>query len=147
MPTLPRILRVTLLLLACPAVHGCTTVEGGAVEISWNLRNVDGSGVSCGAANVLTIDLFIDDDLPDGYVEFPCGDERGVTRFDVAPGQAQLWLQPGCADGLAPVAYRAPPPIVRTITEGEVITLDTQLIEVRAGNCLPEDPCTCLPTD
>ena len=65
------------------------------------------------------------------------------TRFDIAPGTAQLWLVPGCASGTDPVAYRAPPPIVRTITAGEVITLDTQLIEVRAGNCLPEDPCTC----
>jgi hypothetical protein len=143
MTLLPAKTCLVLTLSACPLVHGCTEVSGGAVEISWNLRNVDGSGVSCGFADVVTINLQIDDDLPDGYVAFPCGDERGVTRFDLAPGTAQLWLVPGCASGSDPVAYRAPPPIVRTITEGEVITLDTQLIEVRAGNCLPEDPCTC----
>lgn len=133
---------VALSLSALPAVHGCTTVEGGAVEISWNLRNVDGTGVSCGAANVARIDLYVSDDFGNGIISFPCGDERGVTRFDIAPGEAELWLAPGCEEG-TPIAYRAPPPIVRTITAGEVITLDTQLIEVRAGNCLPEDPCTC----
>lgn len=143
MTTLPAKTCLVLTLSACPMVHACTEVSGGAVEISWNLRNVDGSGVSCGFAGVDTINLQIDDDLPDGYVAFPCEDERGVTRFDLAPGTATLWLTPGCASGSVPVAYRAPPPIVRTITEGEVITLDTQLIEVRAGNCLPEDPCTC----
>ena len=93
--------------------------------------------------NVVTIKLNIDDDFGLGFVAFPCGEERGVTRFDLAPGVAELWLEPGCESTLDPIAYRAPPPIVRTITEGEVITLDTQLIEVRAGNCLPEDPCTC----
>jgi hypothetical protein len=124
-------------------VHACTEVSGGAVEISWNLRNVDGSGVSCGFAEVEFIRLNILDDFGAGYVEFPCTDERGVTRFDLAPGDAELWLSPACESTLDPIAYRAPPPIVRTITEGEVITLDTQLIEVRAGNCLPEDPCTC----
>jgi hypothetical protein len=124
-------------------VHGCTELEYGAVEVSWNLRDVDGSGVSCGEAGVVNIELHIVDDLEPGFVPFPCGDERGVTRFDLAPGRAELWLEPGCPDDTDPVAYRAPPPIVRTITAGEVITLDTQLIEVRAGNCLPEDPCTC----
>ena len=143
MTTLPAKTCLVLTLSACPMVHACTEVSGGAVEISWNLRNVDGSGVSCGFADIATINLIIDDDFGPGFVPFPCGDERGVTRFDLAPGRAELSLAPGCENTVDPIAYRAPPPIVRTITEGEVITLDTQLIEVRAGNCLPEDPCTC----
>lgn len=138
---------VALSLSAWPAVHGCTTVEGGAVEISWNLRNVDGTGVSCEAADVVTINLNFRVTNEDGTTStrdepFPCEDERGVTGFVLQPGETPLWLRPACEEG-TPIAYRAPPPIVRTITEGEVITLDTQLIEVRAGNCLPEDPCTC----
>lgn len=130
---------MALSLLALPLVHGCTTVDGGAVEVSWNLRNVDGSGVSCVTAKVTTIDLYYNDGPGDS---FPCEDERGVTGFIIPAGEASLKLRPGCASG-TPTAFRAPPPIVRTITDGEVITLDTQLIEVRAGNCTTEDPCTC----
>jgi hypothetical protein len=137
MTTLPSLTCAAVTLLAWPLVHGCTELELGAVEVSWDLRTVDGSGVDCGPAGVATIDLFISDDLGEGVVAFPCEDERGVTRFDLAPGEVTLWLAPGCEADTPPGAYRAPAPIVRTITAGEVITLDTQLIEVEIDVTCP----------
>src|SRR5687767_14975629 len=94
MTTLPAKTCLVLTLSACPMVHGCTEVELGAVEVSWNLRNVDGSGVSCGFADVVNVELHILDALDHGFVAFPCSEERGVTRFDLAPGRAELWLEP-----------------------------------------------------
>jgi len=136
---------VALLALAWPLVHGCTTVDGGAAEVSWDLRTAEGSVVDCDVASVATIDLYVEDSAGNRYSEsFACNDERGVTGFTIAPGPTELYLAPGCAQG-TPVAYRAPAPIVRTITQGEVITLETQLIEVEVGSCEPDDPCTCVP--
>jgi hypothetical protein len=149
-PNLRTSLTVAFLGAAYPAVHGCTPVEGGAVESSWDLRTIEGRDVTCAGAAVGSIRLWWQVGRDDGtatrrFDAFACDDARGVTRFDLPPGRAELWLEPVCADGTLPAegTYRAPPPIVRTITEGEVITLETQIIEVRATGCTGEAPCTC----
>jgi hypothetical protein len=112
--------------LACPAVHGCTAVEGGAIEASWNLRTTAGSDLDCDEAGVTEIRLYVGD----RRFDFECSDARGVTGFDIPPGTVSITLVPLCADSMPPPVdtYRSPAEIVRVITEGEVITLDTQLI-------------------
>ena len=119
----------------CLAVHGCTSIDGGAVEVSWDLRTFAGADIPCDDANVLEMRLWWrveGDGTRQRYDQFRCGDERGVTGFDLPAGTASLWLVPVCDDDTEPAAdtYRAPAPIVRTITEGDVITLDTQLVEL-----------------
>jgi hypothetical protein len=65
-----------------------------------------------------------------------------VTRFEVGAGDNAMWLVPVCASGDATTGFRSPPEIVRTITDGEVITLTTQIIDVRVTGCTDE-PCVC----
>ncbi len=137
--------------LACLSVHGaCTDVEGGAVEVSWDLRRVDGTDTDCESARVGQVALRWDVEGVRGRSpKFPCEDARGVTVFNVDPGRVSLSLQLFCDDG--PMAdagsYQAPAPIVRTITEGEVITLVTQILEVNFSDddaaCGAEAPCIC----
>ena len=68
---------------------------------------------------------------------FPCVNRHGVTAFEVTAGSASLQLQALCAGATTvdPADFEAPPPIVRTITAGDVVTLETQLIQVAAGAC------------
>lgn len=150
-PTRTRPLIVAIAMLVWPTIHGCDSVTGGAIEASWYLRDVGGAQTSCADAHVGTVRLWWEvERTVDGsvnrtrrYDAWTCGDTRGVTGFDLPPGPASLWLEPVCDSGNAPAegTYRTPSPIVRTITEGEVITLVTQLVEVRAADC--GTACTC----
>lgn len=133
MTTLRNLQIVVLAALAWPAVHGCTPVDGGAVEASWNLRSIAGTDLGCEESGVDRMRLVVDD----MSFSFDCERARGVTGFDITPGEVAIHLTPLCANGDAPPegTYRSPPPIVRTITEGDVITLETQLIEIGPDAC------------
>lgn len=118
----------------CLAVHGCTpSPQGGAVELSWALRDREKGFVNCATARVATIRLRWGEDeaLSDTW---PCnnqGEQRGVTGFDVPAGRASLTISPECATGPAdPADYEAPPPIVRTFERGGIVTLGAMVIEV-----------------
>jgi len=128
------------------AVHGCTPIEGGAVEVSWDLRTFGGLDIRCDQANVAEVRLWweVERTSDEGgttlrFDVFPCNDERGVTGFDLPAGTASLWLSPVCEGEVVPMdgTYRSPAPIVRTITEGDVITLDTQILEIDSGSVCP----------
>jgi hypothetical protein len=143
-PPLPSRI-VALAPLVCLPVHGCIEVDGGAVEVSWDLRGSDGSDTDCEPAGVAGIELAWDVAGTGGTVVFPCADARGVTVFEVPEGQAALSLRPVCVGGQPAEegAFRAPAPIVRTVTAGEVVTLATQVLEVRLAGCTEGAPCIC----
>lgn len=134
---------MALATLSWLAVHGCADVNGGAVEVSWDLRRDDGADLDCEDANVKQIQLYWSAAGEARHNAFPCEDARGVTGFQIEAGEVELWLQPVCAGGDAIAGFRAPPPIVRTITEGEVITLTTQIIDVKVTGCTDQEPCVC----
>ena len=136
--------RVVLSTLPWLAVHaGCTEVTGGAVEVSWDLRGDDGQDRDCAEANVDQIKLEWSAPGRSSKDFFPCKDARGVTGFDLPAGEVTMYLQPVCRGGEASSGFLAPPAIVRMITEGEVITLTTQIIDVKVTDCTTEDPCVC----
>jgi hypothetical protein len=117
-------------------------VEQGAVEVSWSLYTDNGDTTSCDDAQVAQIVLYWtvvgDDDHESRRSHaFGCDDRHGVTAFEVSEGVASLWLEPLCENNATPDAldYEAPPPIVRTITAGDVVTLETQLIQLDQGAC------------
>lgn len=125
-------------------VHtGCAPVDGGAIEVSWDLRGSDGLDRDCAEADVRAVKLYWDGPSNANHEAFPCEDARGVTGFEIGAGANRMWLVPVCAAGDATGGFRSPPEIVRTITEGEVITLTTQIIDVKVTNCTAEDPCVC----
>jgi hypothetical protein len=140
---LPRVVR-TVAWVGLALAGACTEVDGGAVEVSWVFRTDRGDRRDCGQIDVGQVELRWGSASAD-RVAFPCRDERGVTGFDLPVGPRSLYLRPICADGspAADGSYRAPAPIVRTITDGDVITLDTQLIEVRVTGCGEATPCIC----
>jgi hypothetical protein len=134
---------VPVVLATLSAVHGCAPVEGGAVEVSWDLRGIDGQDRDCAEADVVEIQLAWEHDTEASKEYFPCEDARGVTGFTIPVGEVRMRLIPVCDDADAIAGFRSPPEIVRTITEGEVITLTTQIIDVKVTDCTAEEPCVC----
>ncbi len=134
--------------LALVLSTGCVEIDGGAVEVSWSLRTVAGDplGDDCqyqdDTSPVATIRLlwrpYDGTNLPvdliprnsDERRSFPCRDSRGVTGFEIPPGEHAFWVEPRCDNGRRPRAidYEVPPPIVRDVRTGLVITLDAMLI-------------------
>lgn len=145
-------------LIGCFGTPACVDVNGGAVELSWSLRTFAGDSLGgCERAGIETIRLCWQP-LGDGGTgaaggrcrppnlrAFPCNEESGITRFEIPPGRTSLWIEPVCADGLPadPDTYEVPPPIVRTIEEGQVATLSSLLVAVAEGNTCPPAGCTC----
>ena len=150
--------RSALLPLCLAAVSGCIEIDGGAVELSWSLRDFDGDAVeSCADARVEEVEVCWQPALgstpsvdigcrPGQRAVFPCSEENGVSGFEIAPGPTAFWAHPICRDGeqAAEDTYQVPPPIVRTVEEGRIVTLNSLLIVVAptSGDC-PEAGCTC----
>jgi hypothetical protein len=132
--------------------------------VSWSIRSFDGAAVEeCSAAGS---DAGIRDVRvcweplgdggstagevcrPDHRRRFPCEDASGVTGFELEPGITAFWIEPVCDnDGAPPDAdtYQVPPPIVRTVEEGKIVSLNSLLLVVRppSDGCTEERPCTC----
>lgn len=141
------------LLLACSA---CIEIDGGAVELSWSLRDFDGDSVErCSDARVEDVEICwqpvggstpsVDIGCRPGQrATFPCSEENGVSGFEIAPGPTAFWVHPLCRDGepAADDTYQVPPPIVRTVEDGRIATLNSLLIVVSPEDC-PDAGCTC----
>jgi len=142
-----RLLRAVVLAL-CPLVHGCVDVHGGAVELSWKLRAATGSQetfLNCGfdlapggTAEISRIELAWDVGGMHGSSSWACGDDHGVTGFELPEGQALLSVSPICANGetAAPDTYTAPAPEARDVIAGNTISLGgvEMLLEVSSCN-------------
>lgn len=153
---LARVTGIAALLVVIGS-SGCIEIEGGAVELSWSLRSFDGQPVdSCDDARLdrvricwqaveegETLDAAC---RPGQFDDFPCGEENGASGFEIAPGRTAFWIEPLCEDGGAATAgtYEVPPPIVRTVEEGRIVTLNSLLIVVTPeGSPCPPSGCTC----
>jgi hypothetical protein len=149
-------MRVALATLCLP-VHGCDTVTGGAVELSWKLRPASSSRndkfVDCdsgdpGAGPVTKIRLHWEVDNGDGTVRGTEGSEawlcrynQGVTGFDLAEGTAKLWVTPECADGPAsPDTYVAPAIVQRNVRLGDTVSLGAVELVVAVSYCGADQP-------
>jgi hypothetical protein len=124
----------------------CVEVNGGAVELSWSLRSFGGTRIEeCDDVRIESIRLAwkaapdggSGTSLePDDWETFPCEDSRGITEFSIPAGRQMFWILPLCPGGTSPTGdYEVPPPIVRTVTEGTVITLDALLVVADASTC------------
>ncbi len=153
---------------AAGTLPACVEVDGGAVELSWRLRDFTGEKepdnmctlTRVGAIRICWLPLDTDAGLPDApqctierldggfkelYRDFDCTAKRGVTRFEVPPGANAFFVQPVCANGKAPTGpYQVPPPIVRQVDSGAVVTLNQLLVIVTPTDCQGE-ACTCPP--
>jgi hypothetical protein len=145
-------------LLTC-ALGACVDVNGGAVELSWSIRTVEGTQSDCGSdnANIGSVSLCVRscdvqvagicmhmtdtgpvDDTVCPESTWSCSRLHGDTHFDIAPGPKELWITAGCDDGSA-ARVTVPESIVRDVVEGEVTELNALLItwEPSAGKACP----------
>lgn len=140
--------------------QGCIDIDGGAVELSWSLRSFGGAAVeACDDVEIQKVRLCWEP-LGDGSIStedavcranqrrtFSCSASSGVTGFDLAPGPTAFWIEPVCTDGDAadPGTYEVPPPIVRTVQEGRIVSLSSLLMVVSpvSSGC-PAGGCTCM---
>lgn len=139
---------------ACLFVHGCDTVDGGAVELSWKLRpassDLPDKFVECrsgreGTNPVTKMRLAWSVTTDDGGVvtgsdEWPCDDSHGVTGFDLPPGRALLSVTPICGqppnefDAL-PASYIAPAAEQRRVNLGDTVSLGAVELVVVVSYC------------
>ncbi len=133
------------------SLGGCSKApQGGAVELSWALRDHTDGFVGCGETAIafmrLSWSVVPRSSSGDGAEDggpiplagsdfWPCNnnDERhGVTGFEVPEGDAMFALSPECEanDPAVTAHYRAPPPIPRRVTLGEIVTLGALVIEI-----------------
>ena len=145
----PVIRAVTLAL--CLAVHGCTDVHGGAVELSWKLRAATGSThtfLDCviglpGTGQVTKIKLDWDVGGEVGGRDWPCDEDHGVTGFELPEGSALLRVSPVCANGDAvPSTYTAPALEQRNVIVGNTISLGGVELLLEVSSC-DQQPCIC----
>ena len=70
-----------------------------------------------------------------------------MTGFDLDTGSTAFWIEPICTEGdpAAAGTYQVPPPIVRNVEEGQIVSLNSLLLVVSppGGEC-PADGCTCM---
>jgi hypothetical protein len=156
-----RAIRVAIVTLCLP-VHGCDTVDGGAVELSWKLRPASsglpdkfvdcdpGSGeqhwgpvtrirlsweVSTGGAPEL------------GFEEWACQDNHGATGFVLPKGTANLLITPECGTSNEMAAamntYIAPAIVQREVTRGATVSLGAVELVVSVSDC-DTQPCICV---
>jgi hypothetical protein len=137
--------RVVVTIFTCLSLHAsCADVSGGAVELSWLLRpsNGDESVCSdqscCQTSRVAQMRLNWSVAGNPGSDAWRCDDNRAVTKFEIPPGDATLWVAPECACGPAtPDTYEAPAPVVRTLVVGEVVSLNAVVVQVQVSSiCL-----------
>lgn len=151
-------IRVAIATLCLP-VHGCDTVNGGAVELSWKLRpassSLDKKFVDCNseqplAGPVTGIRLHWRVDEQDCGVDgskcsevWLCGYNHGVTGFDLPEGTADLWVTPECATGPASAnTYIAPALVQRRVIRGDTVSLGAVELVVSVSYCATQ-PCIC----
>jgi hypothetical protein len=123
---------------ALAGLAGCVDVNGGAVEFKWEIRKDDGTGSSCDGMQVAAVRV-IAEPTPDSNGattgelfddSWPCTDYKAATDFVIEPGRYAIRIEPVCPAGLEAVAT-VPQPIVRDVSNGYVVELNTLLIEKR----------------
>jgi hypothetical protein len=152
--TVARAIRVAAGTL-CLLVHGCDTVSGGAVELSWKLRPassllpnkfVDCNSGQLGTGPVTDIRLHWQVEGQGSGVSgsskaWSCDDNHGVTGFELPEGVADLWVTPECrdSDGKAREAlldtYIAPAAVRRRVFRGDTVSLGAVELVVSVSYC------------
>jgi hypothetical protein len=129
----------------------CVEIDGGAVELSWLVRDFDGEPNNCrtpGIDQIVVNWQALDSEMqPTEFRDvhpFSCSARRGVTGFDIPEGLTSLHIVPVCANTgqAAEGPYEVPPPIVRHVGLGEVVTLNQLLVVASDEECEGET-CTC----
>ncbi len=160
MPAACRILPRVLLLAAALPVGACVSMDGGAVEASWVLRN-DGMAIgSCNCADPAISEMRVAVVGEDGQdrcagrktCTFSCGRQSGTTAFDIAPGRYAISLHPLDTSG-NDLSVAAPgratigilPPITRDVVFGQITQVEAFEIKAGCAKTCSIGPSGCTP--
>lgn len=136
------------LLVGSPA---CVDVNGGAVELSWSIRTPAGEPNNCVDAKIEKVRVcWAPSDgasarVCQGSRTFLCTDLRGFSSFEIDSGPTAFWLEPLCEVTQVvpdPATYEVPPPLIRSVSDGQVVTLNSLLIVATDADC-NDGFCTC----
>ncbi len=132
----------------------CVAIDGGASELTWSLRTFAGDPIdACSDARVdkvrlcwSAVDSAATGCRPGNFRDFECQDQTGVTLFEIEPGRTAFTIEPICADGqpAREGTFQSPSEIVRTVREGEVVSLESLLIVVTEHPASCGIECTCV---
>lgn len=144
----------------CLVVHGCSTVDGGAAELSWRLRpaasafeepfvNCDSGQKDTGPVTTIRLDWEVldqDMNVHAGSEEWSCGDSHGVTAFELAAGEGLFSVTPVCGTGADRFvadtrSYIAPAPEQRRVIVGETVSLGAVELILHVTDCTVQ---TCI---
>ena len=140
-------------LLLASTTGSCVEIDGGAVELSWELRQFDGTNTeTCSFVQIESVRLCwvpVTDApvqaqcLPTRSETFGCPRFRGSTSFEIAAGPTALFIEVLCQGGdpAPPTDYIVPPPIVRQVEDGQIVTLNSLLIVAGNGGTSGADTC------
>lgn len=147
--------RIVALLLALAAT-GCVSIDGGAVEASWDIHAQDGRGIadcSCTCPEIAKVRLSVvpaaggaDVCAARAACQFFCRAKHGATPFDIPPGDYALSLVPLGLDGQdltgavtqdgggVCTAQGGVAPTLRTVGKGQLTQLNAVVI---VADCAP----------
>jgi hypothetical protein len=125
-----------------PWLLGCVQIDGGAVELSWDIRQADGMALdgACDASRIAQVGLCAracEDGAGSGVcqgelvcpkAQWSCDNYSGATEFDLPEGPTELFIEAYCEDGSRAQGVQVPAPIVRNISKGRVSQLNALLI-------------------
>jgi len=137
------------------AAAGCVSIDGGAVEASWDVH-ANGRSIadcSCTCPEIAKVRFSVvpktgGDDLCAGRAEcqFSCRAKHGATPFDIPSGDYSLALVPVGADGqdltgavvqvgaMTCSARGGVTPVLRTVGKGKLTQLNAVVID---ADCAP----------
>jgi hypothetical protein len=145
-----------LFLVAAGASVSCVSIDGGAVEASWVVVDVDGHAIArCGCADpeIVSVRLQLVGKKDDGVLfdpcqerascQFPCERRTGATPFDIPPGSYLMSLVAVDATGrdldsldTGDKRVVAPAPVLREVVRGQPTQLDAlALVAGCAARC------------
>jgi hypothetical protein len=149
-PTWDSMARIVAFLLALAAA-GCVSIDGGAIEASWDIHAMDGRGISdcsCTCPEITQVRFSVvpaaggaDLCLGKAVCQFPCRAKHGATPFDIPPGAYAVSLVPLGADGQdltgaiagdagAECSVRSGvAPTLRTVGKGQLTQMNGVLIQ------------------
>ncbi len=137
----------------------CVAIDGGATELTWSIRTFSGDPVdSCKNPKTEGADIdkvrlcwnAVDSGVtgcrPGNFRDFDCQKQTGETLFEIEPGPTAFFVVPICEDGqpASVGTYQTPPEIVRTVRNGEVVSLESLLITITDPDPSCGAECTCV---
>lgn len=141
------------LVTAGPSLSACVAIDGGAVEVGWQLRDANAEAqirhLNCSETSFDSVRLLLLPIDPSALTEedpcastlcvggdcclFRCAQESGVTGFVIPPGHYSMAIRATTPEGVVLESndgITTPAPVVREVRVGEVTALGVNLIIV-----------------